>query len=221
MSLYADKRNNRILPTHGIYGSLSANLSGGLPTGDGEVKPFIGGEFNLWETKGNLRFYQPIIPGSDRLIFRLNSTLGFIGSTDGSVVPYVHRYRAGGINSVRGYNWYSLGPTLRSLGTEDPGRVDDTLIVGGTSTWINNIELEAPIVKSAGISAVVFFDAGNAFGDPWGEGNVSLAGLRFSYGAGLRWFSPIGPLRFELGFPINPRADEEKSVFDFSIGSFF
>jgi outer membrane protein insertion porin family len=76
-------------------------------------------------------------------------------------------------------------------------------------------------VKSAGISAVVFFDAGNAFGDPWGDGNVSLAGLRFAYGAGLRWFSPIGPLRFELGFPINPRADEETSVFDFSIGSFF
>jgi outer membrane protein insertion porin family len=221
LSLYVDKRNNRILPTHGIYGSVSANLSGGLPVGDGEVKPFIGGEFNLWETKSNLRFYQPVIPGSDRLIFRLNSTLGFIGSTDGSVVPYVHRYRAGGINSVRGYNWYSLGPTLRNVGTEDPARVDDTLIVGGTSTWINNIELEAPIVKSAGISAVVFFDAGNAFGDPWGEGSVSVTGLRFAYGAGLRWFSPIGPLRFELGFPINPRTGEEKSVFDFSIGSFF
>ena len=137
------------------------------------------------------------------------------------MVPFVHRYRAGGINSVRGYNWYSLGPTVRSLGTEDPGRVDDDLIVGGTSTWINNIELEAPIVKSAGISAVVFFDAGNAFGDPWGEGSVSLAGLRLSYGAGVRWFSPIGPLRFELGFPINPKADEDPSVFDFSIGSFF
>jgi len=221
MNLYVDKRNNRILPTRGIYGSLSGTLSGGIPTGDGEVVPFLGGEFNLWETKGNLRFYQPVFPDSEALIFRLNSTLGFIGATDGRVVPYVHRYRAGGINSVRGYNWYSLGPTIRSLGTEDPGRVDDELIVGGTSTWINNIELEAPIVKSAGISAVVFFDAGNAFGDPWGEGNVSLTGLRFSYGAGLRWFSPIGPLRFELGFPINPKADEEPSVFDFSIGSFF
>ena len=221
LSLYADKRNNRILPTHGVYGSLSTTLSGGLPTGDGEVRPFLGGEFNLLETKGNLRFYQPVIPGSDRLIFRFNSTLGFIQSTDGSVVPFVHRYRAGGINSVRGYNWYSLGPTVRTLGTEDPGRIDDDLIVGGTSTWINNIELEAPIVKSAGISAVVFFDAGNAFGDPWGEGSVSLTGLRFSYGAGLRWFSPIGPLRFELGFPINPKADEDPSVFDFSIGSFF
>ena len=148
LSLYADKRNNRILPTHGVYGSLSTTLSGGLPTGDGEVRPFLGGEFNLLETKGNLRFYQPAIPGSDRLIFRFNSTLGFIQSTDGSVVPFVHRYRAGGINSVRGYNWYSLGPTVRTLGTRI--RVGSTT----TSSWaapINNIELEAPIVKSAGI----------------------------------------------------------------------
>ena len=102
----------------------------------------------------------------ERVIFRLNSTVGQIQSTDGSVVPYVHRYRAGGINSVRGYNWYSLGPSLRSLGTEDPSRPDDRMIIGGTETWINNIEFEVPIVEAAGISGVVFFDAGNAFGDP-------------------------------------------------------
>ena len=221
LSLQVDKRNNRIMPTHGIYGSLSASLSGGLPLGDGEFAPFLGGEFNLFETKANIRLYQPIIPGSDALIFRLNSTIGAIASTDGRVVPYVHRYRAGGINSVRGFSWYSLGPSIRSLGSEDPARADDRLVVGGSQTWINNFEIEAPILKSAGITGVVFFDAGNAFGDPLGEGNLSLTGLRLSYGAGIRWFSPIGPLRFELGYPINPQEGEEPSVFDFSIGSFF
>ena len=45
--------------------------------------------------------------------------------------------------------------------------------------------------------------------------------MRLAYGAGLRWFSPIGPLRFELGFPVNPYPDEKDKVFDFSIGSFF
>jgi outer membrane protein insertion porin family len=122
---------------------------------------------------------------------------------------------------VRGYNWYSLGPTIRTLGTEDPSRADDRMIVGGTETWINNIELEVPLVAAAGISGVVFFDAGNAFGDPYGEGHVNFEDLRLSYGAGIRWFSPIGPLRFELGFPIDPHEDEKPSVFDFSIGSFF
>ena len=157
----------------------------------------------------------------ERFILRLNSTLGRIESTDGSVVPYVHRYRAGGINSIRGYNWYSLGPTIRSLGTEDPLRPDDRLIIGGTRTWINNLEVEIPIVAAAGISGVVFFDAGNAFGDPWGDGGIDVDELRMAYGAGVRWFSPIGPLRFELGFPVDPHPDERPRVFDFSIGSFF
>ncbi len=220
LNLYLDKRNNRIKPTRGMFVSLSSTLSGGLPLPSGELAPFLGGEFNLWESKANLRLYRPLTE-KERVIFRLNSTLGQIQSTDGSVVPYVHRYRAGGINSIRGYNWYSLGPSLRSLGTEDPTRPDDRMIIGGTETWINNVELEVPIVEAAGISGVVFFDAGNAFGDPWGQGHVNFADMRFSYGAGLRWFSPIGPLRFELGFPVNPYPDEKDKVFDFSIGSFF
>ena len=220
LNLYVDKRNNRIKPTRGLFASLSSTLSGGLPAGGDEVTPFLGGQFNLWESKANVRIYQPLTP-EERIIFRLNSTLGRIQSTDGRVVPYVHRYRAGGINSVRGYNWYSLGPTIRTLGTEDPSRADDRMIVGGTETWINNIELEVPLVAAAGISGVVFFDAGNAFGDPYGDGHVNFEDLRLSYGAGIRWFSPIGPLRFELGFPIDPHEDEKPSVFDFSIGSFF
>jgi outer membrane protein insertion porin family len=68
---------------------------------------------------------------------------------------------------------------------------------------------------------VVFFDAGNAFGDPWGNGAMNPFGLRTSVGAGIRWRSPIGPLRFEVGFPLKPQDDEKKTVFDFSIGSFF
>ena len=136
-------------------------------------------------------------------------------------MPFIHLYRAGGINSLRGYNWFSLGPSIRNLQSEDPIHADDRLIVGGTQTWVNNFEIEAPIVKAAGISAVVFFDAGNAFGDPYGEGDINLTDLRFSYGAGIRWFSPMGPLRFELGIPINPYEDERKQVFDFSIGTFF
>ncbi|MCB9794155.1 MAG: outer membrane protein assembly factor BamA [Alphaproteobacteria bacterium] len=221
LNLNIDKRNNRINATKGLYVSLSTELSGGLRLNNGEVLNMLGGDFYFWESLANLRFYQPIIPGKDILIFRFNSSVGVIKSTDGSVVPFIHRYRAGGINSVRGYNWFSLGPSVRYLGTDDPTRPDDRLIIGGTQTWTNNIEIESPIIKAAGISAVVFFDAGNAFGDIYGNGHINPAGLRFSYGGGVRWFSPIGPLRFELGFPINRYPDERASVFDFSIGSFF
>lgn len=225
LSLNVDKRNNRINATKGVYASLSTALSGGFRTGDDKVLAILGGEFNFIESKANIRIYQPLIPHSDMLVLRINSTLGAIQSTDGRVVPFIHRYRAGGINSVRGFNWFSLGPTIRSPGwggsPDDPVQADDELIVGGTEIWVNNIEIESPVVRQAGISAVVFFDAGNAFGDPWGHGHVDPRGLRTSVGAGVRWRSPMGPLRFEYGFPLRPQEGERRAVFDFSIGSFF
>jgi len=220
LSLVVDKRNNRIHPTKGVYASLQTSLAGGFVMND-QLISVLGGEFNFIESKLNLRGFYPVVPDSDRFVVKFNSTLGFIQSTDGTVVPFIHRYRAGGINSVRGYNWYSLGPTIRNLGSEDPTRPDDRLIVGGTSIWVNNFEFEVQLIPDAGISAVAFFDAGNAFGDPYGGDPMSIRGMRFGYGFGIRWFSPIGPLRFELGFPVNPYPDERKSVFDFSIGSFF
>jgi outer membrane protein insertion porin family len=231
ISLLADKRNNRISATKGIYLVASANLSGGVRVNDEELLQLFGGEFNFYELRMNLRAYQPL-DEKQRFIFRYNGTLGHLGSTDGTVIPYIHRYRAGGINSVRGYDWYTLGPYVRAfgyksssrsafLGSDDPTAADDRLVVGGTETWINNFEIESPIVRQAGISTVFFFDAGNAFGDPWGEGNINVADLRMAYGMGVRWLSPMGPLRFEWGFPVSPYPDERKAVFDFSMGSLF
>jgi outer membrane protein insertion porin family len=236
LNLNIDKRNNRIMATRGYYTSLASELSGGFRLDDDTVLSVLGGQFNFWESRFNFRYFKPISPGGEWAIFRYNLTLGYIRSTDGTVLPYIHRYRAGGINSVRGFDWYSLGPSIRGtgyrssgggylgssfIGSDDPTAADDRLVVGGTETWINNIEIEFPIVKAAGISTVVFFDAGNAFGDPWGNGHINPLDLRTSYGMGVRWFSPLGPLRFEWGFPIKPEEGERKAVFDFSIGSFF
>jgi outer membrane protein insertion porin family len=221
LSLIVDRRNNRIFPTKGFFATAAVNLAGGFRTADDKVVSVLGGDFNFVEARLNFRLYQPLIPRSDLLVFRFNTTIGAIWSTDGQIIPFIHRFRAGGINSVRGFQWFSLGPSMRIMRSDDPSRGDDVLVVGGTQTWINNFEIESPIVKAAGISAVVFFDAGNTFGDPWGDGSINPLRLRAAAGLGIRWRSPIGPLRFELGFPLQPRADERKSVFDFSIGSFF
>ncbi len=221
VGITVDKRNNRIRPTKGIYASAAAELAGGFRIGDEKVLSLLGGDFNFWTVRLNFRMYQPLIKDTDLLVFRWNTTLAHIQSTDGRVIPFIHRFRAGGINSVRGYQWFSLGPTMRSMTSDDPVRADDLIVLGGTESWINNFELEAPIIRAAGLTAVVFFDAGNAFGDAWGAGTINPLGLRFAYGAGVRWQSPIGPLRFEYGIPIKPRDGEKRSVFDFSIGSFF
>ena len=63
----------------------------------------------------NFRAYYPLVK-SGRLIFKYNGTIGHLGSTDGRVIPYIHRYRAGGINSIRGYDWFTLGPFIRAQG---------------------------------------------------------------------------------------------------------
>lgn len=228
-----DKRNNRINATRGVKFSLSTDLSGGFRLNDKEVASIFGGDFNYWETKANFRFYQPLLK-DDWLVFKYNLSAGRIQSTDGSIVPYIHRYRAGGILSIRGFEPYALGPSIRGagyrdygqdrssfVGTDDPQSADDRLVIGGTETLINQFEIESPIIKAAGISLVAFLDAGNTFGDVHGDGHVDLLDLRTSVGFGVRWFSPIGPLRFEWGFPLKPYPDERKAVFDFTIGSAF
>jgi outer membrane protein insertion porin family len=229
-----DKRNNRINATRGFRFTVSSELAGGFRADEDTVVSLFGGDFNFLQTQANFRFYQPLIPKGDWLVFRWNTSLGHIQSTDGSIVPYIHRYRAGGILSVRGYDPFSLGPSIRATGyrdynqprtlfqgSDDPGSADDRLVIGGTKTWVNNFELESPIIKAAGIALVAFFDAGNTFGDPWGVGPYDPAGLRLAWGLGIRWQSPIGPLRFEWGMPIGRYEDERPSVVDFTIGSAF
>ena len=78
-------------------------------------------------------------------------------------------------------------------------------------------ELEFPLVKDAGIRGVAFYDIGAA------EERFYPNGFREDVGFGVRWFSPIGPLRFEWGFPLDRVAGnlEEASEFHFAIGAPF
>jgi len=77
-----------------------------------------------------------------------------------------------------------------------------------------NVELLFPIMEKYGIRGVAFFDMGNAFADSFNFGD-----LRRSVGAGVRWMSPFGPLRVELGLPLNKKPGDDTSVLGFSIGS--
>ena len=222
--LSVDKRNDRIRPTRGFLTNISTSLAGGFRIDDETLLSVLGGDFNFLESRFNFRLYQPLVKMKgpvDRFIFRMNVTLGDVRSLDGRVVASIHRWKVGGIQSLRGFTWYSLGPTIRVPASDDPVHADDKLLVGGAQSWINNFEIETPLVAAAGISGVAFFDAGNAFVGPFGEDPLSPFSLRTAVGFGVRWLSPIGPLRFEIGWPLEPREDERKSVFDFGIGSFF
>jgi outer membrane protein insertion porin family len=101
--------------------------------------------------------------------------------------------------------------------------------VGGVKSLVFNGELEFPILSAVGLRGVMFADAGNAFDadQPYSfqldflEDDANAAVLRSAWGFGIRWQSPIGPLRFEWGHAAAPRAGELDQVFEFSIGNSF
>lgn len=202
-SLNRDTRNHPLVTTKGTYLSLDAEYAG---TG-------LGGDVDFFRIMGNARFYYPIWRGS---VFRFNARAGWIKSTSGEPVPLFERFFTGGINSLRGYELRSVGPSV-TIPNSITG-VDEDFVYGGDKLLIFNVEYEFPIYNQAGFRGVVFFDAGNAFAE---DEAFNPLNLRMDFGAGIRWVSPFGPLRFEWGFPIQRRPGERKSVFNFTIGSFF
>jgi outer membrane protein insertion porin family len=126
------------------------------------------------------------------------------------------RYYTGGVYSLRGFIPRSVGPRLQIPST--PAGRDAEFLYGGDKLLLFNAELEFPIYEPAGLRWVFFLDAGNAYAE---DQNYSLKNLRSDWGLGLRWNSPMGPLRFEWGVPFAKRAGEDSVVFNFTIGSLF
>jgi len=118
---------------------------------------------------------------------------------------------------MRGFNLEDIGPIRKARNTQT-NRLED-FNFGGLFTLLGTLEFEHPLIKEAGLKWVLFYDTGNVFETRIGENNNY--GLRSDYGFGFRWFSPIGVLRFEFGFPINPRKTEESNQFNFDIGQLF
>ena len=157
--------------------------------------------------------YQPIWKS---LIFKNFFRLGYIKSLNDRPVPLFERFFAGGVNSLRGYDPNAVGPKLR-IPTNPDGAVEN-FVYGGDKLMLIITELEFPLYQKAGLRAVGFFDAGNAYAE---NENISFDNLRLDWGVGLRWHSPFGPLRFEFGFPIEKQPGDQDWVFNFSIGEFF
>ena len=123
--------------------------------------------------------------------------------------------------SYLAYNFEDIGPQaeLQPRDSIDPNE-RETYNLGGTLSLLTTFELEHPLIKEAGLKWVLFYDAGNVFEDSSGiNGEYPL---RQDYGFGFRWFSPIGVLRFEFGYPIDPDdKNQEGQQFHFDIGQLF
>ncbi|MGR9088524.1 MAG: autotransporter assembly complex protein TamA, partial [Gammaproteobacteria bacterium] len=98
-------------------------------------------------------------------------------------LPTTYRFYAGGMNSIRGYGYKELGPK------DDLGN-----IVGGRFLTVVSAEFEKMFLDDWGVAA--FIDSGNAF-------NPNAITIKTGVGAGLRWYSPIGPIRVDFGLPLS------------------
>ena len=222
--LYYDTRNDRLFPTAGMYHGVRAEISDSV----------FGAQQNYLKTSVFARFYWA--PFWDNWVIRFNAELGRITSTRANeATPITERYFLGGSQTIRGFDSYTLSPCITRPVGADPGASTVCDEIGGHKSLHFNLELEFPIVQSFGLRGVVFMDAGNAFGlrDSYSlkpdflvsrdnredeYGNV----LRTSVGFGVRWRSPIGPLRFEWGFPLARLPGVESAVrFEFGIGNVF
>jgi outer membrane protein insertion porin family len=190
-SIVYDKRDDRFDPRNGWFWSVQSEFAG-----LGFTRRFI-------RNRATVKFFHPIIWD---FIFRMNVTAANISGWGGRDAPINELFIEGGLYSLRGYDYLTIGPT-RNLSTY-PGNLSQDainanlagqpIVVGGHNEAYANMEVEFPILKEAKIRGVVFFDAGNVF-NTFGENGVALLA---NIGWGIRWFTPIGPLRFEFGYPI-------------------
>jgi outer membrane protein insertion porin family len=221
LSLQWDRRDNRLFPTSGLFVALSYEIAPPLLAPEW----LFGEDVNLFtRTTVDARFYRPLWLG---LVFRSRVAAGMIRAWDAQhPVPISELYYIGGINTVRGYRTYGLAPQIL-VGSTPSGPLT-FFTVGGNKQLVLNFEVEIPLIAQMGIRGVVFFDMGNTFPPgTWHDPAVPWS-LYKSWGFGMRWQSPIGPLRFEWGFPLNRRRDpvtglyiDQPSDFQFTIGNFF
>ncbi len=219
LALTHDTRDNRISPRRGWHNTLSAEIA----------EPALLSRHQYTRLQATARAYQPLLGPA---VLRLRLDGGLIVSRDPRGVALDERYFLGGSADVRGFRPGTLSPVIRVPGQQSPATALDSFRIGGNLQLGARAEIEIPLLEAQGIRAVLFGDAGNSYnleGQYCGlrPGMVaasrdpcrgpSLQTLRAAWGFGLRWFSPLGPLRFEWGFPIRPLPGEESSIFEFNI----
>jgi outer membrane protein insertion porin family len=204
LSLARDTTDDNMFPTKGTNAGISVQHFG----------PPLGGDIKFTKYSASTTAYYPLFWD---MVFGAKGRIGYLqnndesdslnddGSIKSSRLPINERYVLGGISSLRG---------LRYVGIQDSGTSN---VLGGTSMLVFNFELVFPFIRDAGMKGVLFYDAGNTW-----NGGYYLDDLRQTVGAGIRWYSPIGPLRLEYGYVLDRKGINDDAIgrWEFTIGMF-
>jgi translocation and assembly module TamA len=188
-----DTTDNLFDPSRGIR--LNATFEPFAHLGDGGAGPLM--------MKGSLSAYHAL-DEDKRFILAGRVAAGSVTGASLFDIPAQRRFYVGGGGSLRGFDYQSASP-----------RDAQGNIIGGLSFFTASAEARIRITDSIGI--VPFFDMGSAAASETPE----LGNLRYAAGIGLRYYTSLGPIRFDFAVPLNPRAGDSRYGFYISLGQAF
>ena len=209
MSAKWDSTDDYYLPREGFELSQSFEKSG------------LGADANFFKSRTNLGIFRGLeeYVGFDA-IFRYKARLYV--AVDTGYVPLAEKFYMGGIGSVRGYESYSISPTIEDSTGADTIDGKTVRRVGGTQTFSNSLELSVPLVTKAKMRLVGFVDWGiisDNIIDP--SALVTNDESRAGYGFGIEWLSPVGPIQLMFARPLMDEDYDKTSTFEFTMGQRF
>lgn len=192
-SLIYDTRNSLTNPTSGVLAGASLKFATAL----------LMSQTDFTKLSGYLNYYRGL---SDDFILAASVRTGIAqGWNQTTDLPITERFFLGGSTTVRGYGQDNLGPKGYN---GDP--------TGGNAFLMGNLELRVNVIDNFGV--VPFFDAGNLWND---INKYNPADVKYTTGLGLRYMTPVGPLRVDYGHLLSHEKDERAGRFYFSIGQAF
>ncbi|WP_414902178.1 BamA/TamA family outer membrane protein [Sphingomonas flavalba] len=193
-SLSYDGSDDLLNPTRGfrLSGRLSPELS------------LQAGTFGYARAQVDGSFYQPV---SERIVLAGRVRIGTIAGAPADRIAPSRRYYAGGGGSVRGYGYQRIGPRDAN---NDP--------VGGRSLAEFSLEARVRLSAFGGAFGVVpFIDAGNIYRSEY----PTFKGMRYGAGVGLRYYTNFGPIRIDVGTPLNRQPGDARIAVYVSLGQAF
>jgi outer membrane protein insertion porin family len=189
--LARDSRDNFFEPTQGSRNALEFSFAG------------LGGDTQYYKFVAETAWFFPLPVFN--LVWAVRGLYGMAEGWGGQEVPIFERFFLGGATTLRGQRTRSVAPKDRQ------GEV-----IGGDKELLFSTELLIPIV--ARFRLALFFDAGNAYG--FGT-EFDPTNLRYGAGVGIRFFSPLGPLRLDVGYNLDREPGEDQYQFHFTVGAPF
>lgn len=211
-SLIEDTRDKPLDAHKGYYQTLSVDLN----------PEALGSNFSFARFLGQRSIYVPLSKSKD-LVWASRLEVGVANGFSGSTVPTSEEFFAGGANTLRGFPVDGAGPQRAVPVCSNPaaqtGCSNVSVPVGGNKLFVFNSELRFPTHLMKNLGAAAFYDGGNVYGPLSLRGFVS--NFTNTLGAGIRYNTPIGPVRFDIGHNLNPVPGFRSTQFFVTLGQAF